>query len=104
MDAVFDMNVTEIFRGNLDELKKDKTVIYGISVITLFELCCGNLKERGELFLEKIFKLCSDEKSAKFAGEDLKKKSKTSKVKDLFIVSDHSMTLYTCDDFEKFKD
>jgi len=99
MDAVFDMNVTEVFRGNLDELKK----VYGISVITLFELCCGNLKKREELFLEKI-SLCSDEKSAKFAGEDLKMKSKTSKVKDLFIVSDHSMTLYTCDDFEKFKD
>jgi predicted nucleic acid-binding protein len=115
MDAILDTSVIiEIFKGNkriLHELKKDKTVVYGISVITLFELYCGNLKEREELFLEKIPKLSFDEKSAKFAGKiyrDLKTKGKTPKVKDLLIASSaiaHSKTLYTCDsDFEMFKE
>ena len=107
MDAILDTSVIiEIFKGNkriLDELKKNKTAVYGISVITLFELYCGSLKEREELFLEKIPKLCFDEKSAKFAGKiyrDLKTNGKTPKVKNLLIASSaiaHSKTLYTCD-------
>ncbi len=114
MDAILDTSVIiEIFRGNkriLDELK-DETTVYGISVITLFEPHCGTLKEREEMFLEKIPKLDFDEKSAKFAGKiyrDLKSKGKIPKVKDLLIASSaiaHSKILYTCDsDFEVFRE
>ncbi len=114
MDAILDTSVIiELFKGNkiiLDKLKNETTV-YGISVITMFELYCGSLKEREEIFLERIPKIEFDEKCAKFAGriyKDLKSKGKVPKVKDLLIASSaiaYSKTLYTCDsDFEIFKE
>ncbi len=114
MDTILDTSIViELFKGNkriLDRLK-DETTVYGISVITLFELYCGSLKDREEIFLERIPKLEFDEKSAKFAGKiyrDLKSKGKVPKVKDLLIASSaiaHSKTLYTCDsDFEIFRE
>jgi len=60
MDAILDTSIIiEIF---LDELPRN--LEYGISVITLFELYCGELKEREEIFLEKMPKLDYDERSA----------------------------------------
>ncbi len=114
MDAILDTSIViELFKGNkriLDRLK-DETTVYGISVITLFELYCGSLKDREEIFLERIPKLEFDEKSAMFAGKiyrDLKSKGKVPKVKDLLIASSaiaHSKILYTCDsDFEIFRE
>ena len=76
MDAILDTSVIiELFGGNkriLDELK-DETTVYGISVITLFELHCGTLKEREEMFLEKIPKLDFDEKKCKVCRQDLQR-------------------------------
>jgi hypothetical protein len=54
-------------KGLLEKLNGD--TVYGISVITLFELQCGSLKEREEIFLEKIPKLNFEESSAKLAGK-----------------------------------
>ncbi len=114
MDAILDTSVViEIFKGNSEILKRlrSSSTIYGISVITLFELYCGSLKEKEEILLEKIPKLEFDEKSAKLAGKifkDLKSKGMIPKVKDLLIASSaiaHSKKLYTCDtDFKIFKD
>lgn len=114
MDAVLDTSIViEIFKGNkrvVEKILSNKSMIYGISVITLFELHCGKLKEREEIFLESIPKLDFDEKSAKFAGSiyrDLKNKGRTPKVKDLLIASSaiaNSKILFTTDsDFEIFR-
>jgi len=112
MDAILDTSIIiEIFRGNkkiLDELQRD--LEYGISVITLFELYCGKLKEREEIFLEKMPKLDYDERSAKLAGKifrELKRNGKIPKVKDLLIASSaiaNDKLLITCDrDFKLFE-
>jgi len=112
MDAILDTSVViELFRGNrrvLEALPKD--LIYGISVITLFELYCGSLKEREEIFLEKIPKLNFDERSAKLAGKiyrELRKEGKVPKVKDLLISASaiaHDKLLITADrDFDVFR-
>ncbi len=92
----------------LEALPKD--LIYGISVITLFELYCGSLKEREEIFLEKVPKLNFDEKSAKLAGKiyrELRRDGRVPKVKDLLISSSaiaHNKLLITTDkDFEVFR-
>jgi len=112
MDAILDTSVIiEIFRGNKDVIDKlSKDLEYGISVITLFELYCGRLKEREEIFLEKVPKLSFDEKSAKLAGKiykELKSKGKVPKVKDLLISASaiaHDLLLITIDrDFELFR-
>jgi len=115
MDAILDTSVIiELFRGNekvLRELQSREDTVYGISVITLFELYCGSLKEKEKLFLEEIPKLGFDEKSAKYAGmiyKELREKGKTPKVKDLLIASSaiaHSKILYTCNsDFSLFRE
>jgi hypothetical protein len=46
MDAILDTSVIiDLFRGDRDLLKKlRRDFVYGISVITLFELYCGSLK------------------------------------------------------------
>jgi len=114
MDAVLDTSVViEIFRGNkrvAEKILSESSTVYGISVITFFELQCGKLKEREEIFLENIPKLDFDEKSARFAGSiyrNLKSKGRMPKVKDLFIASSaiaNSKTLFTTDsDFEIFR-
>ncbi len=72
-----------------------KEVVYGISVISLFELYCGSLKEREKIFLEKVPKLNFDESSARLAGKvyrDLKREGRTPKVKDLLIASSTMIT------------
>jgi|GEM_PF-466054 hypothetical protein len=115
MDAILDTSlVIEIFKGNASVVKillSNDTLTYGISAITLFELHCGTLKEKEELFLDSIPKLNFDDKSAKFAGRiyrDLKNKGKIPKVKDLLIASSaiaNSKILFTADiDFEVFRD
>ena len=112
MDATLDTSIViELFRGNkkvLEALPKD--LICGISVITLFELYCGSLKEREEIFLEKIPKLNFDEKSAKLAGKiyrELRKEGRVPKVKDPLISSSaiaHDKLLITTDrDSEVFR-
>ena len=67
MDAILDTSVIiELFKGNKEILEKlSKNFVYGISVVTFFELHCGTLKERGEIFLDKIPKLSYDEKFRK---------------------------------------
>lgn len=71
MDAILDTSVViELFKGNksvLDKLSRDFS--YGISIITLFELHCGTLKEREEIFLERIPKLSYEEDSARIAAK-----------------------------------
>ena len=114
MDAVLDSSVIiEIFRGNrevLDELERRK-LVYGISTVTLFELHCGQLKEKEELMLEKLPKLPFDERSARTAGRiyrDLKRRGKIPPAKDLLIaatVMAHDKVLMTLDrDFLLFRD
>ena len=111
MDAILDTSVIiDLFRGDeklLEELPKK--LVYGVSTITLFELHCGRLKEREEVFLEKLPKLDFDADSAKLAGKiyrSLKQDGKIPKVKDLLIASSaiaHDLTVMTRDkDFEIF--
>ncbi len=112
MDAILDTSVIiELFKGNREILEKlSRDLVYGISVITLFELYCGMLKEREEIFLDKMPKLNYDENSARLAGRifrELRKDGKTPKVKDLFIASStiaSDKVLITKDsDFEIFR-
>ena len=112
MDAILDTSVIiELFKGSTDTIEKlSRDLSYGISVITLFELHCVTLKEREEIFLEKIPKLSYDENSAKLAGKiyrELKKEGKIPKVKDLLIASSaiaNDKVLITRDlDFEVFR-
>jgi len=112
MDAILDTSVIiELFKGNrsvVERLRRD--FVYGISVVTLFELHCGTLKEREEIFLDKIPKLSYEENSAKLAGKifrELRKEGKMPKVKDLLIASSaiaSDKILITRDsDFEIFR-
>ena len=112
MDAILDTGVIiELFKGNKDVLDRlSKDLVYGISVITLFELHCGNLKDREEIFLEKIPKLSYDENSARLAGKiyrELRSEGKIPKVRDLLIASSaiaSDKVLITRDsDFEVFR-
>ncbi len=44
-----------MFKGNKNVLKAlPKDLIYGISVISLFELYCGSLKEREKFFSKRF--------------------------------------------------
>ena len=112
MDAILDTSVIiELFKENrsvVERLRRD--FVYGISAVTLFELHYGTLKEREEIFLDKIPKLSYDENSAKLAGKifrELKKEGKMPKVKDLLIASSaiaSDKILITRDsDFEVFR-
>ena len=112
MDAILDTSVIiELFKGNRKMLERfSKDLVYGISVISLFELHCGTLKGREEIFLDKIPKLSYDENSAKLAGKifrELRKEGKMPKVKDLLIASSaiaSDKILITRDsDFEVFR-
>jgi len=112
MDAILDTSIIiDLFKGDRDLLEKlPKNFIYGISVVTLFELHCGNLKEREELFLEKMPKISLEESSARLAGKifrSLRKEGKIPKVKDLLIASSaiaNDLVVVTRDrDFEIFK-
>ena len=112
MDAILDTSViVELFKGNRSVIEKlSRDLVYGISVITLFELHCGTLKEREEIFLEKMPKLSYDADSAKLAGKiyrELKRDGRVPKVKDLLIASSaiaSDKILITRDsDFEIFK-
>lgn len=114
MDAVIDTSVViEIFGGNktiLNELR-ERELTYGITTITLFELCCGTLKEKEELMIEKFPKLEFEERSARIGGEifrDLKSRGKIPPAKDLLIAVTaiaHDKTVLTCDrDFGLFSD
>ncbi|AEC51895.1 nucleic acid-binding protein [Pyrococcus sp. NA2] len=113
MDKLLDTSViVEIFGGNkkvIESLSPNET--YAIPTIVLFELYCGNLKEREVLMLEMIPKVEFNEEAAKIAGwmfQDLKEKGKLPPLKDLLIAATaiaHDMTLITCDrDFEMFKE
>ena len=111
MDAILDTSVIiELFKGNREVLEKlSRDTVYGISVITLFELYCGTLKEREEIFLDRVPKLNYDESSARLAGKIFRelRKERTPKAKDLFIASSaiaSGKVLITKDsDFEVFK-
>ncbi len=111
MDAILDTSVIiDLFRGDKELLGKlPKDLVYGVSVITIFELHCGSLKEKEEIFLEKMPKLAYDDVAAKLAGKifrSLKKDGKVPKVKDLLIASSaiaNDLIVVTRDkDFEIF--
>ncbi|MBO8180814.1 MAG: type II toxin-antitoxin system VapC family toxin [Archaeoglobus sp.] len=112
MDAILDTSVIiDLFKGDRELLEKlPKDLVYGISVISIFELHCGSLKEREEVFLEKMPKLAYDEVAAKLAVKifkSLKKNGKVPKVKDLLIASSaiaNDLAVVTRDrDFEIYR-
>ena len=112
MDAILHTCIIiELFKGNREILEKmTRELVYGASVISLFELDCGTLKGREEIFLEKIPKLSYDQNSAKLSGKifrELRKEGKMPKVKDLLIASSaiaSDKILITRDsDFEIFR-
>ncbi len=112
MDAVLGTSVIiDLFKGDRELLEKlSRDLVYGISVVTLFELYCGSLKEKEEIFLEKLPKLPYDEVAAKLAGKifrSLRKNGKVPKVKDLLIASSaiaNDLVIVTRDrDFEIFE-
>lgn len=112
MDAVLDTSVIiDLFKGDRELLEKlPRNLVYGVSVITLFELYCGSLKEKEEIFLEKMPKFVYNDTAAKLAGKifrSLKKNGKVPKVKDLLIASSaiaNDLVIVTRDkDFEIFK-